>query len=138
MKEADQFDDQSDPEGGDEFGEDDADEKGKHGEESDDRQPRGGHPFTAVDQSAITGESLAVDKYMGDVAYYTTGCKRGKCYGIALTSARYSFVGKTASLVQGAKDQGHFKAIMNSIGTSLLVLVVFFILVSFSHGMPFS
>jgi H+-transporting ATPase len=134
MKEADEFDNQSDPEGGDDFGDDDdmTYEKGKQGEgsENDNRQPRGGHAFTAVDQSAITGESLAVDKYMGDVAYYTTGCKRGKCYGIALTSARHSFVGKTASLVQGAKDQGHFKAIMNSIGTALLVLVVFFILVS--------
>jgi hypothetical protein len=31
-----------------------------------------------VDQSAITGESLAVDKYIGDIAYYTCGVKRGK------------------------------------------------------------
>ncbi|QDS69897.1 hypothetical protein FKW77_000848 [Venturia effusa] len=138
MKEADEFDNSSDPEGGDEFGGDDEelDEKanGKKGEEEIDRQPRGGHAFTAVDQSAITGESLAVDKYMGDIAYYTTGCKRGKFYAIALTSARQSFVGKTASLVQGAKDQGHFKAIMNSIGTALLVLVVFFILLSWIGG----
>lgn len=65
---------------------------------------------------------------MGDMCFYTTGCKRGKAYAIVTTSARYSFVGKTATLVQGAQDQGHFKAIMNSIGTALLVLVVFWIL----------
>ena len=93
-----------------------------------------GHAVVAADQSAITGESLAVDKYMGDTLYYTTGCKRGKAYAVVTASARVSFVGKTASLVQGAKDQGHFKAIMNSIGTALLVLVVAWILIAWIGG----
>ncbi|KAF1966422.1 plasma membrane ATPase 1 [Bimuria novae-zelandiae CBS 107.79] len=123
MKEEDLFDDSSDPD----------DEKDD--ENIDEERPiTQGHSLIATDQSAITGESLAVDKYMGEVAYYTTGCKRGKAYGIALTSARHSFVGRTASLVQGAKDQGHFKAIMNSIGTALLVLVMFFILAAWIGG----
>lgn len=82
----------------------------------------------------MTGESLAVDKYVADVIYYTTGCKRGKAYAIVTHSAKMSFVGRTASLVTGAKDQGHFKAIMNSIGTSLLVLVVAWILVAWIGG----
>ena len=71
---------------------------------------------------------------MGDVVYYTTGCKRGKCYAVATTSAKHSFVGRTATLVQGAKDQGHFKAIINSIGTALLVLVVFWTLLAWIGG----
>lgn len=124
LKEEDKFSDEPDPD----------DEK--NGEEDyDEENPiTQGHPLIACDQSAITGESLAVDKYMGEVAYYTTGCKRGRAYAIALTSAKTSFVGRTASLVQGAKDQGHFKAIMNSIGTSLLVLVMFFILAAWIGG----
>jgi H+-transporting ATPase len=93
-----------------------------------------GHPILACDQSAITGESLAVDKYMGDILYYTTGCKRGKGYAIVTTSAKWSFVGRTAELVQGAKDQGHFQAVMDSIGRALLVLVMFFILVAWIGG----
>ncbi|KAI0019741.1 hypothetical protein F4780DRAFT_793030 [Xylariomycetidae sp. FL0641] len=107
-------------------------------EEEDDDDDGGsihyGDPLVACDQSAITGESLAVDKYMGDTLYYTTGCKRGKAYAIITTSARFSFVGRTASLVQGAKDQGHFKAVMNNIGTSLLVLVMFWILIAWIGG----
>lgn len=91
-------------------------------------------PLVATDQSAITGESLAVDKYLGDVVYYTTGCKRGKAYAIVTASAKQSFVGRTADLVQGAKDQGHFKAIMNNIGTTLLVLVLFWILAAWIGG----
>lgn len=91
-------------------------------------------PLVAIDQSAITGESLAVEKYLGDMVYYTTGCKRGKAYGIVTHTARESFVGRTADLVQGAKDQGHFKAVMNNIGTSLLVLVMFWILAAWIGG----
>ncbi|KAL4906758.1 hypothetical protein BDW74DRAFT_166914 [Aspergillus multicolor] len=97
-------------------------------------EARLGVSLVAVDQSAITGESLAVDKYMADTCYYTTGCKRGKAYGIVTATARHSFVGKTAALVQGAQDQGHFKAVMDNIGTSLLVLVMFWILAAWIGG----
>lgn len=71
---------------------------------------------------------------MGDGVYYTTGCKRGKAYAVVTTSARFSFVGKTASLVEGTKDVGHFKQVMDSIGTSLLVLVMFFMLAAWIGG----
>src|SRR5690606_21224277 len=47
---------------------------------------------------------------------------------------RQSFVGRTANLVEGAKDQGHFKAVMDSIGTALLILVMFWILIAWIGG----
>ncbi|KAI0097202.1 E1-E2 ATPase-domain-containing protein [Nemania sp. FL0031] len=115
-------------------GDDSKDNKGQEEDEESLRSFHYGDSLVACDQSAITGESLAVDKYMGDTIYYTTGCKRGKAYAIITTSAKYSFVGRTADLVQGAKDQGHFKAVMNSIGTALLVLVMFWILAAWIGG----
>ncbi|GAA5931746.1 plasma-membrane proton-efflux P-type ATPase [Sporobolomyces koalae] len=93
-----------------------------------------GSSVGAVDQSAITGESLPVDKFLGDTAYYTCGVKRGKFIGIVTANARQSFVGKTASLVTGSHDEGHFKQVLNGIGTALLVLVVFFILAMLIGG----
>lgn len=110
------------------------DEKSDHGQEGEEGGGHRGYAIVATDQSAITGESLAVEKYITDTVYYTTGCKRGKAFAIVTQSARTSFVGRTASLVQGAKDQGHFKAIMNSIGTSLLVLVAAWILLAWIAG----
>jgi len=104
--------------------------EGEDDDEEGDKGKKGGHPILAVDQSSMTGESLAVDKYMADYVYYTTGCKRGKAYVIITGTGTGTFVGKTASMVEGAQDQGHFKAVMDSIGTSLLVLVVAWILAS--------
>ncbi|KAI3396972.1 hypothetical protein diail_11372 [Diaporthe ilicicola] len=122
-------------ESGDDSG---SNEKGTNNEaedrDDDERSIHYGLPLVACDQSAITGESLAVDRYMGDLVFYTTGCKRGKAYAIVKTSARYSFVGRTATLVQGTQDRGHFKEVMDSIGTSLLVLVMFWILAAWIGG----
>lgn len=122
-------------ESGDENGSNErATEKESDDRDDDEKSIHYGLPLLACDQSAITGESLAVDRYMGDTVFYTTGCKRGKSYAIVKTSARYSFVGRTATLVQGTKDRGHFKEVMDSIGTSLLVLVMFWILAAWIGG----
>ncbi|KAK0903364.1 hypothetical protein LTR02_007589, partial [Friedmanniomyces endolithicus] len=62
--------------------EDPAGSEEKEGEDFEEGVAHQGHSIIATDQSAITGESLAVDKFMGDTVYYTTGCKRGKAYAV--------------------------------------------------------
>lgn len=98
------------------------------------RPRKRGYPILACDHSAITGESLAVDRYMGDNLFYTTGCKRGKAYAVVQTPAKTSFVGRTASMVQAAKGAGHFEIVMDNIGTSLLILVMAWILAAWIGG----
>ncbi|CEQ40007.1 SPOSA6832_01583, partial [Sporobolomyces salmonicolor] len=105
--------------GDDESDEDDGDD--------DELKKLKGASICSVDQSAITGESLAVDKFLGETAYYTCGVKRGKFIGIVTASAKQSFVGRTAALVMSSNDEGHFKQVLNGIGTALLILVVGFI-----------
>lgn len=97
-------------------------------------QSNKGPSVLSVDQSAITGESLASDKFLGDIAYYTCGVKRGKAYGVATCTAQQSFVGRTASLVMSSNERGHFQIVLDGIGNTLLVLVIGFIFIVWIGG----
>lgn len=108
--------------------------KSEDDDQEDDEPNTHGHSIASCDHSAITGESLAVDRYVGDTVFYTTGCKRGKAYAVVQATAEKTFVGRTAAMVQGAKDTGHFKMVMDSIGTSLLVIVMAWVLAMWIGG----
>lgn len=109
-------------------------EAGEEEKQEKQKTKRRGYPILACDHSAITGESLAVDRYMGDMIFYTTGCKRGKAYAVVQTGAKTSFVGRTATMVASAKGAGHFEIVMDNIGTSLLILVMAWILAAWIGG----
>ncbi|KAK0551697.1 hypothetical protein OC846_003187 [Tilletia horrida] len=104
-----------------------------HGDDDDEGVDLG-PAIIACDQSAITGESLAVDKHVGDTVFYTTGCKRGKAYILCTDIAKQTFVGRTAALVLGGESEGHFQKVMGSIGLTLLILVLVFVLAFWIGG----
>ncbi|KAI3398776.1 hypothetical protein diail_8643 [Diaporthe ilicicola] len=86
--------------------------------------------FLQVDQSAITGESLAVDKHKGDQCFASSSVKRGEAFVIVTATGDNTFVGRAAALVNAANaGSGHFTEVLNGIGTVLLILVVFTLLV---------
>ncbi|KAL5121481.1 plasma membrane H+-ATPase [Pleosporales sp. CAS-2024a] len=86
--------------------------------------------FLQVDQSAITGESLAVDKHRGDTCYASSAVKRGEAFCVITATGNSTFVGRAASLVASASSgTGHFTQVLHDIGTTLLVLVIFTLLV---------
>ncbi|SCU87460.1 LAMI_0D06150g1_1 [Lachancea mirantina] len=81
--------------------------------------------FLQIDQSAITGESLAVDKHFGDTTFSSSTVKRGEGFMIVTSTGDNTFVGRAAALVnQASGDTGHFTEVLNGIGTILLVLVI--------------
>ncbi|KAK9386290.1 hypothetical protein V1515DRAFT_587446 [Lipomyces mesembrius] len=81
--------------------------------------------FLQVDQSAITGESLAVDKHKGDNCYASSSVKRGEAFMVITSTGDSTFVGRAAALVNKASGgTGHFTEVLNGIGTILLVLVI--------------
>ncbi|KIW68273.1 plasma membrane ATPase [Phialophora macrospora] len=86
--------------------------------------------FLQVDQSSITGESLAADKHLGDTCYASSAVKRGTAFMIVTATGDSSFVGRAAALVNAASGgTGHFTEVLNGIGTVLLTLVVMTLLV---------
>ncbi|KAI9759402.1 MAG: plasma membrane H+-ATPase [Chaenotheca gracillima] len=85
--------------------------------------------FLQVDQSAITGESLAVDKHKNDQCYASSAVKRGEAFMVISATGDNTFVGRAAALVNAASGgTGHFTEVLNGIGTVLLILVIFTLL----------
>lgn len=83
-----------------------------------------------VDQSAITGESLAVDKRHGDSTYSSSTVKTGEAFMVVTATGDNTFTGRAAALVNKASGgQGHFTEVLNGIGTVLLILVIITLLV---------
>ncbi|KAL1978848.1 hypothetical protein VTN31DRAFT_1707 [Thermomyces dupontii] len=86
--------------------------------------------FLQVDQSCITGESLAVDKHHGDTCFASSTVKRGKAHMVVTATGDSTYVGRAAALVNAASSgSGHFTEVLNGIGTILLSLVVFTLLI---------
>ncbi|KAM0277403.1 hypothetical protein ACHAQH_005843 [Verticillium albo-atrum] len=91
--------------------------------------------FLQVDQSAITGESLAVDKHKGDNCYASSAVKRGEAFIVITATGDSTFVGRAAALVNAASaGTGHFTEVLNGIGTVLLILVVATLLIVWVSG----
>ncbi|KAI0433279.1 plasma-membrane proton-e [Xylaria sp. FL1042] len=86
--------------------------------------------FLQVDQSALTGESLAVDKHKNDQCFASSAVKRGEAFMVVTATGDNTFVGRAAALVsQASGGTGHFTEVLNGIGTILLVLVILTLLV---------
>ncbi len=96
--------------------------------------------YLSVDQSALTGESLPVNKATGDSAYSGSIAKQGEMLGLVTATGNDTYFGKTAKLVAKAKPVSHFQKAVLQIGDYLIYLslglVVVLILVQLFRGTP--
>jgi H+-transporting ATPase len=83
--------------------------------------------FVQADQSALTGESLPVNKKAGDIAYSNSIVKQGEMLAVVVNTALNTFFGKTVSLVAKAQreEKSHFQKAVVSIGNYLILITVF-------------
>jgi H+-transporting ATPase len=80
--------------------------------------------FLSVDQSALTGESLPVDKKAGDDAYSGSVVRQGEMIGVVTATGMNTYFGKTAGLVQKAQGVSHFQRAVLKIGNFLILMTV--------------
>ena len=80
--------------------------------------------YLSVDQSALTGESLPVDKKIGDEAYSGSIAKQGEMTGLVTATGMNTYFGKTAHLVEQAKTVSHFQRAVLKIGNFLILTTV--------------
>ena len=80
--------------------------------------------YLQVDQSAMTGESLPVNKKEGEEAYSGSIVKQGEMAAEVTVTGENTFFGKTAKLVSSAKNASHFQKAVLTIGDYLIFLSV--------------
>ncbi len=78
--------------------------------------------YLSIDQSALTGESLPVNKKAGDVGYSGSVAKQGEMAALVTATGANTFFGKTAKLVSSAKSVSHFQKAVLTIGDYLIYL----------------
>lgn len=77
-----------------------------------------------ADQSALTGESMAVEKKENSVLYSGSIIKEGEANSIVLATGKKKYFGKTAQLVQIARPKLHMEEIISKIVTWLPAIVI--------------
>jgi len=87
-----------------------------------------------VDQSALTGESIIVDKSAGEVAYSGSSVKRGEATGIVNATGIKTYFGKIVSLLELAKPKLHMEEVTVKVAHRLLIIVLASLLVVFVYA----
>ncbi len=80
--------------------------------------------YLLTDESALTGESLPVEKRLSDIGYASSIVKQGEMNALVVNTAAKTFFGKTAKLVEQAQTPSHFQKAISKIGDYLIFLAI--------------
>ena len=96
----------------------------------------GGGDFLQVDQSALTGESLPVNKQLGETLYANAIVKQGEMIAKVTATALNTYFGKTVGLIAKAEkeENGHFQQMVIKVGDYLIFMTIFLIAIIIWHG----
>jgi H+-transporting ATPase len=78
-----------------------------------------------VDQSALTGESLPVERKTNDTVYSGSVIRQGETDALVFATGANSFYGRTAELVKTADSQSHLQKAVIRIADFLIVVALF-------------
>ncbi|HVP93050.1 MAG TPA: plasma-membrane proton-efflux P-type ATPase [Acidobacteriota bacterium] len=87
--------------------------------------------YLLVDQSALTGESLPVEKHVSDVVYEGSIIRQGEMDALVVGTGINSYMGKTAKLVEEARTQSHFQRAVVRIGNFLIIIAIILVSIVF-------
>ncbi len=77
-----------------------------------------------VDQSALTGESLPVEKKMGEAVFSGSIIKQGEIEALVYGTGQNTYYGKTAQLVETTKTRSHLQKAVLKIADYLIVVAI--------------
>ena len=80
--------------------------------------------YLSVDQSALTGESLPVNKAPSEIAYSGSIAKQGEMVALVTGTGGNTFFARTAKLVETAGAVSHFQKAVMRVGDFLILIAV--------------
>jgi H+-transporting ATPase len=80
--------------------------------------------YLQTDESALTGESLPVEKKLADIAYSGSVVRLGEMDGLVIATGMKTYFGRTAKLVEEARTQSHFQKAVIRIGDYLILMAI--------------
>lgn len=80
-----------------------------------------------IDQAALTGESLPVDRSSGEQVYSGSVVKKGQAEALVNGTGSNTFFGRTAKLVASTENVSHFQKSVLKIGDFLIVIALILI-----------
>jgi H+-transporting ATPase len=103
-----------------------------------------GHDTILVDQSAITGESLPIDKRPGSEVLSGSIVKRGEIKALVTRTGENTVFGKTAMLTNEKRGTSQFQKILTQVSWFCIVLIVIGVIIELAvqfggkrHGCSF-
>jgi H+-transporting ATPase len=75
-----------------------------------------------IDQSALTGESLPVEREQGDAVFSGSILKQGEIDALVYATGEKTFYGKTTELVKSAETRSHLQKAIIKIADYLLII----------------
>jgi len=91
--------------------------------------------YVTADESSLTGESLPVDKKIGDIIYSGSTIQKGQMNGIVFATGMNTFFGRAAGLVSEVSPKSHLQKAVITIGDYLIVLDLIMVTLIFIAGL---
>ena len=88
-----------------------------------------------VDESALTGESVSVEKKKGDLIFAGTQIVHGKCKALVIATGMQTKLGKIAGMIQEGEEQTPLQVKMAQLAKSLAIIALVACALTFTLGL---
>lgn len=86
----------------------------------------------AVDQSALTGESMTMEKKVDGVLYSGSVIRQGEANGVVILTGTKTYYGRTTELVQSARPKLHMEEVISRVVKVLVIIVGALLAIAFA------